>query len=375
MADAPDKDQKTEAPTAKRRRESAQKGETLQSRELGTALVVGVGIAWTAVGAGELVATCRRIVHDGLILADPLRLDPLGHAAELLHGLVQPVAVFVALVIAGAVAGPLLTSPRFTTAAVAFKPSRLNPLAGLQRMFGLLGLTELGKAGLKAGLIFGAGGAMIAARLPGLLALGSTDPGMAARSIAGALTTLLMTVGVALGLIAAIDLPLQLNRHLAKLRMSKHEIKQESRESEGSPETKMAQRRMARQSAKRALAPAMATASVVVVNPLHFAVALRYVAGQDAAPIVVAKGRDVIAEAIRQLAADNKVPVLRYPQLTRAIYFTATVGQPIRDELFGAVAAVLAFVLYLDTTNRSQPDVEVPEMLRYDETGAPQAKP
>lgn len=154
-----------------------------------------------------------------------------------------------------------------------------------------------------------------------------------------------------------------------RIRMSKQEVKEESRESEGSPETRAAQRRMARQAARRALAPAMAEASVVVVNPAHFAVALRYVPGRDAAPIVVAKGRDIIAEAIRDLAGEKAVPILRYPQLTRAIYFTASVGAPIRDDLFAAVAAVLAFVFSLDAAARDQPDVEIPPAMRFDENG------
>lgn len=151
--------------------------------------------------------------------------------------------------------------------------------------------------------------------------------------------------------------------------MSKHEIKEENRESEGSAETKAAQRRVARQAAKRAIAPAMAEASVVVVNPAHFAVALRYIPDRDAAPVVVAKGRDLMAEAIRDLANDKAVPVLRYPELTRAIYFTAPVGTPVRDDLFAAVAAVLAFVLSLDAASREQPDVELPRSLNFDEHG------
>lgn len=206
--------------------------------------------------------------------------------------------------------------------------------------------------------------------MPGLVALGVSDPAAAAAQIARATSALFLALGASLALVAAVDFPLQLGRHRGKLRMSKHEVKQESRESDGSPETKTAQRRLARQAAKRALAPAMTTASVVVVNPAHFAVALRYVSGRDAAPVVVAKGRDVIAEAIRDLASAHRVPVLLYPQLTRAIYFTATIGEPIREELFGAVAVVLAFVLHLDDKARGQPDVDVPDVMRYDETGA-----
>jgi flagellar biosynthetic protein FlhB len=370
LADAPDKDQKTEAPTAKRRRESAEKGETFQSRELATVLVVGTGVVWAVVGASDLVAACRRMMRDGLSFSEPAATDLLASPSLLAHGLVRPLTTFAVMIVAGAVCGPLLTAPHFSPGAFAIKLSRLNPVAGLQRMFGLHALGELGKAALKAGLIFGAGGSIIVARLPGLIGLGMGEPSAGAERIAGSTSTLLITLAAALGIIAAIDLPLQLTRHLAKIRMSKQEVREESRESEGSPETKAAQRRMARQAAKRSLSPAMATASVVVVNPTHFAVALRYIPGRDAAPVVVAKGRDIIAEAIRELADANKVPVLRYPQLTRAIYFTATVGTAIEDELFGAVAAILAFVMYLDKMGRDQPSVSVPDSLRFDGSGA-----
>jgi len=369
LADAPDSDQKTEAPTEKRRRESAEKGETSQSRELGIALVIGAGVVWAMIGASNLVIACRRMMRDGLSVVDPARSD-LGAAPSLLaKGLAGPLTIFAVLIIAGAVCGPLLTAPHFSANAFALKLSRLNPVAGLQRMFGTHALGELGKAVLKAALIFGAGGSVIAARLPGLVALGIGEPAAGAERIAASTSALLIALAVALWIIAAIDLPLQLARHLAKIKMSKQEVREESRESEGSPETKAAQRRIARQAARRSLAPAMATASVVVVNPAHFAVALRYVPGRDAAPVVVAKGRDVIAEAIRELAAVNKVPMLRYPQLTRAIYFTATVGMPIKDELFSAVAAVLAFVMYLDDTSRQKPEVVIPTGFQFDGLG------
>lgn len=229
---------------------------------------------------------------------------------------------------------------------------------------------------VKAGLIFGVGGAILSARLPGLLALGAAAPDAAAPRVGAALSALLVALAVALIAIAAFDLPLQLVRHLARLRMSKQEVKEESRESEGSPETRAAQRRLTRSAARRALAPAMTEASVVVVNPAHFAVALRYVPGRDAAPVVVAKGRDVIAAAIRDLAGEGKVPVLRYPQLTRAIYYTAQVGAPIRDDLFAAVAAVLAFVFSLDAAaTRPPPEVEVPAGCRFDEDGVAETEP
>lgn len=362
MADAPDADQKTEAPTAKRRRESAEKGHVLQSRELGTLLVIGAGVAWVMTGGPALVAALGEVLRAGLTLGSVLDAP--------LRDLAAPLASFAALAMGGAIAGSVITGPHFSAKAIAPQAGRLNPLAGLKRMFGVQAGIELGKALLKALLLFGTGYAVLAARIPALLALGVTDPGTAGARMGGTLTALLVALVAALTVIAALDLPLQIVRHLAKLRMSKQEVREESRESEGSPETKAAQRRQARSAAKRALAPAMADATVVVVNPAHFAVALRYVPGRDAAPVVVAKGRDIIAAAIRDLAAEKTVPVLAYPQLTRAIFFTAKVGETVQAELFAAVAAVLAFVFSLDAqARRDQPDVEVPDALRFDADG------
>ncbi|MGI4877418.1 MAG: EscU/YscU/HrcU family type III secretion system export apparatus switch protein [Janthinobacterium lividum] len=369
MADA---DEKTEAPTDKRRREAAAKGEVLQSRDLATALLIGAGVAWLGVSGGALVTACRTMLRDGLTLAGPAgSLDPGTAFAALASGLVPPLAALAAMIAAAAVAGPLLISRHFSPGAVAPKLSRVDPVAGLKRLFGSQGLVELAKSVLKAGLLFGTGIAVLANGLPVLLTLGSADPDAAAMRIGGVLGRLMLALTLVLVLLAAIDFPIQLLRHLGRMRMSKQEVKEESRESEGSPETRAAQRRMARMAARRALAPAMAEASVVVVNPSEFAVALRYVPGRDAAPIIVAKGRDVIAAAIRDLAGERNVPVLRYPQLTRAIYFTGKVGAPIRDDLFAAVAAVLAFIFSLDVAAaaREQPDVEVPAGFRFDERG------
>ena len=371
MADAPESDQKTEAPTDKRRRESAEKGEAPQVRELGTALLIGSGVTWLIVGGAGLVVACTAMLREGLSQAGAGPADVGASLAAVAHRLAMPLGLFAALVFIGSVAAPLLTAPHFSTSAFMPKLTRINPAAGLKRMFGTQTLVELGKAVIKALLLFGTGLASLATAIPLLMTVGAADPVAAAARVGGAMTALLLALVVALWLVAGIDLPIQLLRHLAKLRMSKQEIRDESKESEGSPEMKAAQRRMARTAARRALAPAMAEASVVVVNPTEFAVALRYVPGRDAAPIVVAKGRDVIAAAIRDLAGERKVPVLRYPQLTRAIYFTAQVGAPIRDDLFAAVAAVLAFVFSLDAAvRRAQPEIEVPVAMRFDERGA-----
>lgn len=379
MADDPDRDQKTEAPSAKRLREARERGEVLQSRELAVASAVIGATVWLWTLAPALFAASLATLRTGLVVADPAQgFEPMARLAQLVRPLLLPLASFAALVIAGLLAGPLLTSARFAPGALVPKASRLSPLAGLKRMFGLQAPVELAKAMLKAGLLLGVGAWLLQRQWPELLMLGGTTPAEAALRLGAMIAALLLALTGALLLIAMIDLPVQYARYMGKLRMSKQEVKDEAKESEGSPELKSAMRRLARQAARNAVRPAMADASVVLVNPAHFAVALRYDPLRDSAPLVVARGRDLAAAAIRELAGENGVPVLRYPPLTRALYFTGKLGQPIAEELFTVVATVLAYVFSVDRAAMAAaepPEISLPETLRFDEFGRRSAPP
>jgi flagellar biosynthesis protein FlhB len=372
MADTPDNDQKTEEPSEKRLREAGERGDVLQSRELGTALMMVAATGWLVTLGPGLVQACMAVMRRGLTLdGDAGGFDPLPRVAAMIAPLGPPLLGFAALALVGLVAGPLLTSARFSAGALAPKLSRINPAAGIQRMFGMQAPVELAKALLKAGGLLGIGFILLRAHVPTLVGLDALSPPAAAAALADTIAALLTGLTAVLLLIAGIDLPVQWVRHRGRLRMTRQEVRDEAKESDGSPETKAAIRRAQRAAAKGALRPAMAEATVVVVNPTEFAVALRYDPARDAAPVVVAKGRDMMAGAIRELAAERKVPVLRYPQLTRAIYFTASVGQPIRDDLYTSVAAVLAFVFNLDraAAATTPPEIDVPRAMRFDEFG------
>jgi len=185
-----------------------------------------------------------------------------------------------------------------------------------------------------------------------------------------------LVMAVALAAIAMIDVPAQMYQRLQRLKMTKQETKEEHKQAEGSPELRAALRQRQRETARNSARKAMAEATVVLTNPTHFAVALRYRPGQDAAPVVLAKGRGATAEAIRDLAAEHDTPMLSYPQLTRALYYTSRPGQIIREDLYMAVASVLAFVFNLDAAlaaGGGQPDVEVPQGFRFDARGMPEA--
>ena len=173
--------------------------------------------------------------------------------------------------------------------------------------------------------------------------------------------------------IAGIDVPIQAIRLLNKLKMSKQDIRDEHKESEGSPEAKAAIKAKQREVLKRSYRQAVQGAHVVITNPTHFAVALRYDRMSDQVPVLVAKGRGATALAIRELAAEMDVPCLEYPQLARAVYYTSREGQEVRDDLYLAIATVLAFVFGLNAAaGGTPPPVAVPAGARFDENGLPQ---
>jgi flagellar biosynthesis protein FlhB len=206
------------------------------------------------------------------------------------------------------------------------------------------------------------------------LGLMSSDLNAALGSVGQQFVGLLFAMAFGLVLIAGIDLPIQMIRHFRQLRMTKQEVKDEHKQSEGSPEAKAHIRSRQREILKGGFRKSVATAHVVLTNPTHFAVALRYDQGKDQVPVVVAKGRGQTALAIRELAAEMRLPVLEYPQLARAVYYTSRENQEIRDDLYMAIATVLAFVFGLARGgDAAQPAVAVPPSAWFDENGVKQA--
>lgn len=379
MAEAPDKDQKTEAPTAKRKTDAARKGDLLQSRELGTAFAMLAGTSWLALAGPMIVDACRQLLAQGLSFnhSDITDFDPLAAVLQLGSAVLPPLAMLFGISMAAAIAGPaMLGSLGVNGGAMAFKGSRVNPLAGLKRIFGMQGVIELLKALAKAALLGAAGYWLLAGDMQLLFSLGFADVASAAALIGHLIIKLILWLSLALAVLALADVPIQYVRRMARLRMSRQEVKDEMKESDGSPEVKQAIRARQHAMANGSIRAAMAEATVILTNPTHFAVALRYVPDRDFAPIVLARGKDEIALAIRMLARDQAVPMLEYPQLTRAIYFSARVGQPVAEDLYVAVATVLAFVFNLDRAMgaaKVQPDIEVPLAKCYDANGKPPA--
>ena len=363
--------EKTLAPSEKRLREAAREGDVLRSRDLAVA-------AATLVGAGPWLFTQLAAAMRIGLSFDRAALDQFDPGQLLLAlgmlALPPVLAVGVGVMVATLAAQLGLSGQgRFVAGAMAPKPARLNPMAGLSRMFGPQGWIEVGKGLLKLILLGGIAYGWGHSRIAGLIGLGAV--GLAGQLAYGwqALTSLLLALSAGLVVIGGIDWPIQWIRRQRRLRMSLQEMKDEHKEADGSPEAKNARRQRQRALAMSGIAGAMKQAQFVVTNPSRFAVALAYDPALAPAPVVVAKGRGEKAAAIRQLAAENALPVLEYPSLARSLYFTTQERQMIREELYVAVAGVLSFVFSLKRgEDRDAPEVEVPAELRFDADGRPQ---
>jgi flagellar biosynthesis protein FlhB len=375
MAGGNDAGEKTEKPTAKKLQDAAKKGDILQSRELGTALVVMAGIGCLAITGPSLVEALRKMLVEALRFRreDIVDFSPAERGMALLTGIALPVAgVMLATFIAAIAAPALLGSLGFRPGAFAPKPEKLNPLSGIKRIFGMQGLIELVKSIAKVGLLGSIGVWLIWDRLAEIAGLGKTGIAPAIADVGNIFIFTCLVMAGGLFLIAGIDVPAQMMQRAKRLGMSKQEVKDEHKESEGSPELKGHIRRRQFEVLSGSARKAVAEASVVITNPTHFAVALRYRPGQDAAPVVVARGCDAIAASIRELADTNGVTVLQYHDLARAIYFTSRAGQVVNEGLYMAVATILAFVFRVENRmagEMDRPFITVPEELRFDADG------
>ncbi|MFA5988095.1 MAG: flagellar type III secretion system protein FlhB [Sphingomonas sp.] len=365
--------EKTEAPSQKRKQKAFEDGQVLRSREFATALIVLAGCGWMALFGPSLMAACRSLMiasfqFNAGDIDDFQPMRPLEAAGTQLLPSIGALLIISMLAAIFSQAG--LGSMTFSGKLLAPKASRLNPASGLKRIFGLQGWVELGKSLLKVVLLGTIGYYMLSHISSQSNGLRTSDVAAAVGSLGAMLMGVLFAMAAGLVVIAGIDVPVQLIQLLRKLRMTKQEVKDEHKETEGNPQNKAYIRDRQREVAKRDRRKAVASAHVVLTNPTHFAVALRYDRGRDQVPVVVAKGRGVTAQAIRELAAESRIATFEYPMLARAIYYTSREGQEVRDDLYVAIATVLAFVFGLNQkAGGTPPPVEVPSGARFDENG------
>ncbi|EGJ21520.1 flagellar biosynthetic protein FlhB [Cereibacter sphaeroides WS8N] len=379
MAEGDDGQEKTEEPTQKRREQAREDGSIVTSKEVFVFATLAGGLALLMMIEGLLPALVRG--WSGYLVIEPgadlerIAMVRLGQAWRevLIAGLVVSVPLLALVLLVQSAMGGI----NFSTKALSFKASRINPAAGLKRMVSLKALVELAKAVAKVALLIGVAVLVLRDELSPLDRLWTAAPGDAAAVLGAGLIRLVSALLIVLAVIGGLDLVWQAWSLTNSMKMSRQELKEESKESNGSPEVKGRMRRMQMEASRngarrRAALDDVPQATAIVTNPTHFAVALRYVPGETPAPVILAMGKGPMALDIIERGRKAGVGTLRIPLLARALYFTGDIGQEIPDGLYGAVAVVLAHVYRLDRGEAAEmPDVDVPEGLAFDEFGRP----
>jgi flagellar biosynthetic protein FlhB len=347
--------ERTEDPSARRLQEARERGQVPRSRELTTfAVMMGGSVALVATGSA-LTAQLSQVMRRGMSI-DPQALrdthsmfEFLGDASIAAGTALLP--VFGTLVVAVVLSAVVLGGWNFSGEALQPNFGRLSPLAGLKRVFGLHGASELGKALLKVAMVGGVCTAVIYWLFPDVMALGHMTPRAAIGRGAGLLSWAFVWLTASLALVAAVDVPLQLFEFNRSLRMTRQELRDEAKESDGRPEVKSRIRQLQQAMARRRMMHKVPDADVVIVNPTHFAVALQYDAKNMRAPRVLAKGTDLVAANIRRIAEEHRVPVFESPKLARALYSSTDLNKEIPQGLYAAVAQVLSYIFRVRTMN------------------------
>lgn len=347
MADQP-AGERTEQPTERRLRESRERGQVARSRELETTAVLLAASLTLLLAAPSIVGSASELLQQSLAIRAEQISDERVIGAVLRRdafaGLVLVVALSLPIMIAAVLAPMMVGGLVFSGKALAPDISRLDPIAGLRRVFALHGLVEVAKALAKFAAVGTVALVLLARMTPEIVQLGAQDVVRGMSHGTWLMLICLLVLSASLLLIAAIDVPFQIWDHGRNLRMTREEVREELRDAEGRPEVRNRIRQLAQERARRRMMQEVPRADVVIVNPTHFAVALRYTGGGTRAPRVVAKGKELVAARIREIAQANGVPIYESPPLARSLYFTTELGDEIPAGLYSAVAKVLAWV-------------------------------
>lgn len=358
MAENADGSEKSEEPTEKKLRESREKGQVPRSRELTTLLVTLSAAVFLLLYGAQMIADFEVIMVKGLSFDRDIAFDTqalfrlIGALLETALYLILPFLLLMTLI--ALVAPILLGGWSFSVKAISPKLSKLNPIAGIKRMFSTKALLELFKAFAKFTLILSMAIFFIYTTFGEILALG-VEPLRSALGHAGLLIVqAFIFVSLSLLIVAAIDVPFQLWDHNRQLLMTKQEVKEEHKQQEGNPEVKGRIRQVQREMSQRRMMEKVPDADVVITNPTHFAIALKYDTDSMQEPIVLAIGADFMAAQIRTVATEKNITIIEAPPLARALYYNAEVDRPIPYELFKAVASILAYVYQLKEHGKAE---------------------
>jgi flagellar biosynthesis protein FlhB len=345
MAGAHDK---TEKATPKKREDARKKGQVAKSQDLNGAVVMLAGLMTLAIAGGAIAGRMQHSMTEALgQIADPSIVDMEGIGDLLMSALtdtglaVAPVAG--ACLVAGVFASVIQVGFKPSAKAAAPDPKRINPINGLKQILGPNALVEGGKSIVKVAVVSGIVAIALIPTLPGMGAMVGMTPVQLAGELVSTIMGIAQRAAIAYLVIGVADVAWQRHRHEKQLRMDKQEVKEEHKQQQLPAEVKMAMRRRQSSAARARMMAAVPEADVVVTNPTHFSVALKY-DGKKAAPEVVAKGQDLMALRIREIAREHGVPVVPDPPLARALHKSVEVGRQIPEELFAGVAQVLAYV-------------------------------
>lgn len=343
--------EKTEEASPKRIEKAREEGNVPRSRELATcAVLFSAGLAFLMMGS-PLNRALKETITTGLSFERTLAFEPtllLMKISSMISSLLLAFIPFALILIAVAIASPILIGGWiFSNKAYLPNFSRLNPIQGLSNLVSKNAAVELIKAMVKAILVAIVGYIVISNDMEPILSLSLMSVESSISQVGHIMLMGFISIVSVLVFIAAIDVPYQLYQYANKLKMTKEEVKQESKESEGNPEIKARIRQQQREMAKRRMMSEIPKADVVITNPTHYAVAIQYQNEGMAAPIVIAKGADLVALKIREIAAEHKIVTMEAPKLARALYAHTELGQEIPEALYSAVAEVLAYVFQM----------------------------
>lgn len=347
-----DSGEKTEEPTAKKLSEARKKGQIARSKDLGTMFVlVGSAVAIMLVGS-SLVESLSNIMTRFFSLSrkEALDIHALFNVAQgTVSDIIAPLLwIFIIIMLAAFIGNTMLGGISFSAEAMAPKLSKMSPIAGFKRMFGVKALVELIKSLLKFFVVFIVAFLLLTSLFDQILGLSLEAIPINFEHATDMLLWMFLALALSIGIIAAIDAPYQTWEHNRQLKMTKQEIKDEFKNSEGSPEIKGRIRRVQYEMSQRRMMQDVPDSDVVITNPTHYSIALKYDGSSGGAPQLVAKGIDEMAMHIRTIAKEHQVEIIQSPALARSLYYTAEVNEDIPEELFAAVAQVLAFVYQLN---------------------------
>lgn len=377
MAENQDGQEKSHEPTSRRLSEARKKGQVPRSRELNTMAITLFGLAGMIMLGPYFTDNLHTLLTGQFSLTRSDIFDPnamMAHLSQAIgDALLMLLPFFGLMVVVALLSSVALGGFNVSFEAMQPKLSKLDPISGMKKLFSMKGLMELVKSLAKFVLVGSVTVAVLHAFAEQLLGLGDLDVEQAIGSGLTLVAWSSVLMASTMIVMAAIDVPFQLWQHKRDLKMTQQEVRDEMKETEGRPEVKSRIRQMQRELAQRRMMEEVPKADVIVTNPTHYAVALRYDPQRMAAPVVVAMGRELVAANIRRVGEEHGVPLIEAPALTRAIYFNTELGQPIPAALFLAVAQLLAYVFQLRAWHEHGGDIPqapdeypVPEEVRHD---------